>query len=119
MPSKKLDDKKIIAAYEERNPDKESIEEFCVKMEMSKQSLYAVLRRNDVTPASQRVTAGSTRAMIEEILQGVNDIKAALGIAEAMTPAAPNGHRLDTTTGQPTDQKPRVVRRRRRVPTPV
>lgn len=111
MPSKKLDDKKIIAAYEKRNPDKESIEEFCVRMKMSKQSLYAVLRRNDVTPASQRVTAGSTRAMIEEILQGVNTIKDALGLD--ISESGP----LSSDTG-PLPESP-VVRRRRSAEAPA
>ena len=112
MPSKKLDDKKIIAAYEKRNPDKESIEEFCVRMKMSKQSLYAVLRRIDVTPASERVTAGSTRAMIEEILQGVNTIKDALGLDISESGPLP-----EHDTG-PLQESP-VVRRRRSAEAPA
>ena len=72
MSTRRLNDPAICAAYEKWNGTKETVDDFCERIGICKQSLYLVLRRNDVTPKSKRGVAGSTHQILAEILLVVN-----------------------------------------------
>ena len=99
--------------YEQWDERNEPVDAFCKRMDLSKQSLYAVLRRNDVVPKTRRISAESTQGMLTKVLADLDQIKAALNIGERPV----NGDRYNAGPG--TDNRPVSavrLRRRRRAP---
>jgi hypothetical protein len=50
----RTDDPSVIAAYEAWDPATETVDELCARLDISKPTLYAVLKRNDVEPRQRR-----------------------------------------------------------------